>query len=63
MKFESVTGKPAIYVDQDFRAQLLVYNMIQDIRKEADDKVSVKSHEKKLQLPYAHKRKYCDRFT
>ena len=42
MKFESVTGKSTIYVDQDFRAQVLVYNMIQDIRKEADDKVSVK---------------------
>ncbi len=46
MKFESVTGKSTIYVDQDFRAQVLVYNMIQDIRKEADDKVSVKGREK-----------------
>lgn len=39
IKFESVTGKSTIYVDQDFRAQVLVYNMMQDIRKEADDKV------------------------
>ncbi len=46
MKFESVTGKSTIYVDQDFRAQVLVYNMIQDIRKEADDKVSVKGRKK-----------------
>ena len=38
MKFESATGKSTIYVDQDFRAQILVYNMIQDIRKEADEK-------------------------
>lgn len=36
MKFESITGKSTIYVDQDFRAQVLVYNMLQDIRKEAD---------------------------
>ena len=47
MKFESVTGKSTIYIDQDFRAQVLVYNMIQDIRKEADDKVSVKGRKKK----------------
>ena len=51
MKFESVTGKSTIYVDQDFRAQVLVYNMIQDIRKEADDKVSVKGREKKCRYP------------
>lgn len=36
MRFESITGKSTIYVDQDFRAQVLVYNMLQDIRKEAD---------------------------
>lgn len=51
MKFESVTGKSTIYVDQDFRAQVLVYNMIQDIRKEADDKVSVKGREKNCRYP------------
>ena len=37
MKFESVTGKASIYVYQDFWAQILVYNMIQDIRKSADE--------------------------
>ncbi len=31
MKFESVTGKSTIYVYQDFWAQIVVYNMIQDI--------------------------------
>lgn len=51
MKFESVTGKSTIYVDQDFRAQVLVYNMIQDIRKEADDKVSVKGRKKNCRYP------------
>lgn len=43
MKFESVTGKSTIYVDQDFRAQVLVYNMMQDIRKAADEKIHEKS--------------------
>ncbi|WP_446787581.1 IS4 family transposase [Macellibacteroides fermentans] len=31
LKFESVTGEAAIYVYQDFWAQVLVYNMVQDI--------------------------------
>jgi hypothetical protein len=31
MKFESVTGKASIYVEQDFWAQALVYNMVQDV--------------------------------
>lgn len=51
MKFESVTGKSTIYVEQDFRAQVLVYNMLQDIRKEADEEVSVKSREKGCKYP------------
>ena len=46
MKFESVTGKSTIYVDQDFRAQVLVYNILQDIRKEADEEVSVRGRKK-----------------
>lgn len=40
MKFESITGKASIYVYQDFWAQILVYNMMQDIRKNADEKAS-----------------------
>ena len=36
MKFESVTGKATVYVYQDFRAQILVYNMIQDVRNAAN---------------------------
>ena len=51
MKFESVTGKSTIYVDQDFRAQVLVYNMLQDIRKEADEEVFVKGREKGSKYP------------
>ena len=37
MKFESVTGKSSVYVYQDFWAQVLVYNMVQDIRNSADE--------------------------
>lgn len=51
MKFESVTGKSTIYVEQDFRAQILVYNMVQDIRKAADEKVFIKSSEKGRKYP------------
>lgn len=51
MKFESVTGKSTIYVDQDFRAQVLIYNMLQDIRKEADEEVFVKGREKGSKYP------------
>ncbi len=40
MKLESVTGKATIYVYQDFLAQILTYNMMQDIRKAADSKVT-----------------------
>jgi hypothetical protein len=31
LKFESVTGRASIYVEQDFRAQVLVFNMVQDL--------------------------------
>ena len=31
MKFESVTGKASIYVKQDFWAQMLVFNIVQDL--------------------------------
>lgn len=51
MKFESITGKSTIYVDQDFRVQVLVYHMLQDIRKEADGSVSVKGRAKGSKYP------------
>mgnify|MGYP007030256376 FL=1 len=40
MKFESVTGKATVYVHQDFLAQVLVYNMVQDIRNSADEEAA-----------------------
>ena len=37
LKFESVTGKASVYVFQDFLSQIFVYNMVQDVRRSADD--------------------------
>lgn len=39
MKFESVTGMASIYVEQDFLAQVYIYNMIEDVRHSAEEKV------------------------
>lgn len=39
LKLESVTGRASVYVYQDFLAQMLVYNMVQDIRHAADTQV------------------------
>ena len=47
MKFESVTGKASIYVEQDFWAQTLVFNMLQDIIKVAEQRAAARAKEKK----------------
>lgn len=39
MKFESIIGKASIYVYQDFWTQILIYNMIQGIRKSGDEEI------------------------
>jgi hypothetical protein len=49
MKFESVTGKASIYVEQDFLAQMLVFNMVQDLITEAEGKVAEQAKEKEYQ--------------
>jgi hypothetical protein len=36
LKFESITGKASVYVQQDFWAQALVFNIVQDLIMEAD---------------------------
>lgn len=51
MKFESVTGKASIYVYQDFWAQVLVYNMIQDIRNSADEEAAAAGQENGMKYP------------
>jgi hypothetical protein len=48
MKFESVTGKASIYVEQDFWAQILVFNMTQDLITIAGRKAAKKAKKKKL---------------
>ena len=45
MKFGSVTGKATVYVCQDFWAQILVYNMLQDMRKRADEEVASRNQD------------------
>lgn len=46
MKFESVTGKASVYVYKDFWAQILVYNMVQDIRNSADREAAAVGRQK-----------------
>ena len=48
MKFESVTGKASIYVAQDFWAQMLVFNMVQDLITAAELRASRKAKKKRL---------------
>jgi hypothetical protein len=46
MKFESVTGKASIYVAQDFLAQALVFNMVQDLIGEAEGQARERGKER-----------------
>jgi hypothetical protein len=48
LKFESVTGKASIYVEQDFWAQTLVFNMIQDLITAAQCRAVKKAKKKRL---------------
>jgi hypothetical protein len=48
MKFESVTGKASIYVEQDFWAQALVFNMTQDLISIAEQKAVQRAKKKGL---------------
>jgi hypothetical protein len=48
LKFESVTGKASIYVAQDFFAQLLVFNIVQDFITRAECRVAKNAKKKKL---------------
>lgn len=51
MKFESVTGKASVYVYQDFWAQVLVHNMVQDIRNSADEETAAAGRENGNKYP------------
>jgi len=48
LKFESVTGKASIYVEQDFWAQTLVFNMVQDLITAAECRAAKKARKKRL---------------
>lgn len=51
MKFESVAGKASVYVYQDFWSQVLVYNMVQDIRNSADEEIAEVGRKKGNKYP------------
>ena len=48
MKFESVTGKASIYVKQDFWAQTVVFNMVQDLINAAEYRAAKEGKKKRL---------------
>ena len=48
LKFESVTGKASIYVAQDFWAQMLVFNMVQDLITAAERRAVKKAKKRRL---------------
>jgi hypothetical protein len=47
MKFESNTGKASIYVRQDFWAQVIIFNMVQDAIHSKEEELKEKSKQKK----------------
>jgi len=51
LKFESVTGKASIYVEQDFWAQLLIFNMVQDLISVAERGAVKMAKKKRLKYP------------
>ena len=48
LKFESVTGKASIYVEQDFWAQTLVFNIVQDMITAAECRSAKRAKKKRL---------------
>jgi IS4 transposase len=48
LKFESVTGNASIYVEQDFWAQTLVFNMVQDLITAVECRAAKKAKKKRL---------------
>lgn len=51
LKFESVTGKASVYVYQDFLGQMLVYNMIEDIKHCAEERLKEDTERKEYRYP------------
>jgi len=48
LKFESVTGKASACVKQDFRAQMQVYNIVQDLITAAEAHAARQARKKRL---------------
>jgi hypothetical protein len=52
MKFESITGNASVYVEQDFWAQVMVYNMVTDVRMAAQWKLEEEQRDGKKGWKY-----------
>lgn len=52
LNIENISGRKQLIVEQDFYAQMLVFNMAEDIRKEANDKIDVNN---KSEIKYEYK--------
>ncbi|WP_243186798.1 hypothetical protein [Clostridium muellerianum] len=51
MKFESVTGKATLCVYQDFWAQIVIYNMIQDVLHSSNKNVEKETEKHEYKYP------------
>jgi hypothetical protein len=51
MKFESITGKATLYVYQDFWAQIVIYNMIQDVLNASNEELTKESKIQEYKYP------------
>jgi hypothetical protein len=51
MKFESITGKATLYIYQDFWAQIVVYNMIQDVLYASNEKITEEAKSQEYKYP------------
>ena len=51
MKFESITGEATLYVYQDFWAQIVIYNMIQDVLHASNEEITKESKSQEYKYP------------
>ena len=52
MHIENFTGKTKITIEQDFYAQIYVFNLSQDIKHDANEKIQKKAENKNLKYEY-----------
>ncbi len=52
LHIENFTGKTKVTIEQDFYAQIYVFNLLQDIKHEANEKIQKKQKDKNLKYEY-----------